>query len=132
MKYLYKLSDEKKEDVRGRGTWPWLRKKLSLLIVGDVLVLEGTSKKELKRVRRTIGTISQGVGARFTWGRYIETPRFELRPPYGRFRLDSDWQIEGRVTSSVKYSVRADAGIILSDMAERELEVAAVFAREVK
>ncbi len=102
MKYLYKLSDEKKEDVRGRGTWPWLRKKLSLLIVGDVLVLEGTTKKELKRVRRVIGTISKGVGARFTWGRYIETPLFERKEDaLGRFRVDSDWQIEGRVTSSV-------------------------------
>ncbi len=102
MKYLYKFSDEAKKDTYGKGLWPWLRTKLSILIVGDVLVLEGSSKKELKRIRRTIGTISKGVGARFSWGRYIETPIFERKEDaLGRFRVGSDWQIEGRVTSKV-------------------------------
>ncbi len=102
MKYLYRLSSEEKKDTLGKGTWPWLRTKLSLLIVGDVLVLEGVTKKELKRVRRVIGTISKGVGARFTWGRYIETPLFETKEgSLGRFKVGSDWQIEGRVTSQV-------------------------------
>ncbi len=102
MKYLYKLSSEEKKDTQGRGEWPWLKTKLSLLIVGDVLVLEGTTKKDLKRVRRVIGTISKGVGARFTWGRYIETPIVEfVEGLIGKKKVGSDWQIEGRVTSQV-------------------------------
>ncbi len=109
MKYLYRFRDEHEKATLGKGTWPYLEKKLSLLIVGDVLVLEGVTKKQLQRVRRAIGSISKGVGARFTWGRYIETPIMERKEgSLGRFRVGSDWQIEGRVTSSVVTTSAAD------------------------
>jgi hypothetical protein len=52
MNYLYRTNMEKKEDTLGKGTWPYLKKKLTVLIVGDVLVIEGETKKELQRVRR--------------------------------------------------------------------------------
>ena len=122
MKYLYKFSDEKKEDTFGRGTWPWLKTKLSLLIVGDVLVLEGKTKKDLKRVRRTIGTISQGVGARFTWGRYIETPLVAFVEGFiGKKQVGSDWQIEGRVTSQVIHGNSVEGDVVADIFAREDL-----------
>jgi hypothetical protein len=102
MNYLYRTNMEKKEDTLGKGTWPYLKKKLTVLIVGDVLVIEGETKKELQRVRRVIGTTSKGKGARFTWGRYIETPIMGVeKGVIGKKKIGSMWQVEGRVTSQV-------------------------------
>jgi len=108
MNYLYKFDSEEKKDTQGKGTWPWLKTKLSLLIVGDVLVVEGSTKKELQRVRRAVGSISKGVGARFTWGRYIETPIMGLeKGTIGKKKIGSVWQIEGRVTSQIISDTRS-------------------------
>jgi hypothetical protein len=102
MKYLYKFESEEKKDTLGRGEWPWLKTKMSLLEVGDTLLFTGPTKKALQKVRRIVNKVSKGTGTRYTFGHYIETPiTGVVKGMVGRKQIGSEWQIEGRVTSQL-------------------------------
>ncbi len=118
MKYLYRYDDEFKKDTLGRGEWPWLKLKLTILEVGDTLLFGGPTKKVLQKVRRAANKVTKMTGTRITYGRYIETPiTGRVKGMVGRKKIGSEWQIEGRVTSQVVTTAAADL--------ERELNTVA-------
>lgn len=104
MERLFRISDETEKARKTPQDWPVLHNKLDLLITGDVIVLEGPSRKEVVKARKVSLKHNKRSGKVVTWDRYYSTPeRGEVKGKVGQWVISETWRIVGRMVGQIRH-----------------------------